>query len=453
MRRQKMKNSTSSVDQYKVTKNACKLCAPLGACFAFKGVEGCIPLVHGSQGCATYIRRYMISHYREPVDIASSNFSENTAIYGGSDNLTKAIYNINKQYEPKVIGIASTCLSETIGDDVRSIVNDIRKSEAETMCEIVDVSTPSYSGSHAEGYRSACREIVKRFAYEVPRNSTVTVIPGMFSPADIRYLKDILEDFEIEGVVVPDYSDTLDGPLWREYQKIPTGGTPVEELKKIGGSSDAIEFTTVGKETSVTKHLLQNHGVEPHVMNYPIGIEESDAFFELLAKISKKSIPLRHLKSRGRLLDAIVDSHKHTASIKTLVYGEEDLIYSMAKFVTEIGLNVVAAASGGKSGALKKSINAFNSSIEVLDDVDFTDITKAAKELGVELIIGNSKGYKTARELDIPLVRTGFPIHDRMGGQRVLHIGYDGALSLFDRIVNARVAFKQNKSAFGYTYQ
>ena len=44
------------------TRNACKLCTPLGACLAFRGVEGCIPFLHGSQGCSTYIRRYLISH-------------------------------------------------------------------------------------------------------------------------------------------------------------------------------------------------------------------------------------------------------------------------------------------------------------------------------------------------------------------------------------------------------
>jgi len=38
------------------TQNACKLCEPLGACFVFRGIEGAIPLLHGSQGCATYIR-------------------------------------------------------------------------------------------------------------------------------------------------------------------------------------------------------------------------------------------------------------------------------------------------------------------------------------------------------------------------------------------------------------
>ena len=52
------------------TRNACKLCAPLGASLAFRGVEGAVPFLHGSQGCATYIRRYTISHFREPVDIA-----------------------------------------------------------------------------------------------------------------------------------------------------------------------------------------------------------------------------------------------------------------------------------------------------------------------------------------------------------------------------------------------
>ena len=34
--------------QYVSTRNACKLCSPLGACFAMRGIEGCIPLIHGS---------------------------------------------------------------------------------------------------------------------------------------------------------------------------------------------------------------------------------------------------------------------------------------------------------------------------------------------------------------------------------------------------------------------
>ena len=58
------KTTETSEKNFTSTRNACKVCTPLGASIVFKGVEGCVPLIHGSQGCATYIRRYLISHYK-----------------------------------------------------------------------------------------------------------------------------------------------------------------------------------------------------------------------------------------------------------------------------------------------------------------------------------------------------------------------------------------------------
>jgi nitrogenase molybdenum-iron protein NifN len=52
------------------TRNACKLGRPLGACLVFLGVKSCIPFLHRSQGCSTYIRRYLISRFREPMALA-----------------------------------------------------------------------------------------------------------------------------------------------------------------------------------------------------------------------------------------------------------------------------------------------------------------------------------------------------------------------------------------------
>ncbi|MDZ7617235.1 MAG: nitrogenase component 1, partial [Patescibacteria group bacterium] len=114
-------------EPFVATRNACKLCAPLGACLAFRGVEGAIPFLHGSQGCSTYIRRYMISHFKEPVDIACSNFGETSAIFGGKENLRVGLDNVIRQYGPRLIGIATTCLAETIGDDVSLFLHQIRR--------------------------------------------------------------------------------------------------------------------------------------------------------------------------------------------------------------------------------------------------------------------------------------------------------------------------------------
>ena len=79
-------------------------------------------------------------------------------------------------------------------------------------------------------------------------------------------------------------------------------------------------------------------------------------------------------------------------------------------------------------------------------------IAEKAKLLKPDLLIGSSKGYGIARDLGIPLVRVGFPIHDRIGGQRILHLGYRGAQQLFDRIVNALLEYKQETAEIGYSY-
>jgi nitrogenase molybdenum-iron protein NifN len=52
----------------------------------------------------------------------------------------------------------------------------------------------------------------------------------------------------------------------------------------------------------------------------------------------------------------------------------------------------------------------------------------------------------------VPLVRVGFPIHDRFGGPRILHLGYRGAQNLLDRIVNTMIERKQETSPVGYGY-
>src|SRR3990172_8718894 len=93
-----MKQVNKKPESYVSTTNACKLCKPLGACLAFKGIEGAVPFLHGSQGCATYMRRYVISHFREPMDIASSSLGEKHAVYGGGPNLKQGLMNVMAKY-------------------------------------------------------------------------------------------------------------------------------------------------------------------------------------------------------------------------------------------------------------------------------------------------------------------------------------------------------------------
>lgn len=101
-----------------------------------------MPLLHGGQGCATYIRRYLISHFREPVDIASSSFGETQTVFGGEDNLSRALDNIERQYHPKLVAVATTCVAETVGEDVPMMVKRYNAKRSSPL-PVVQVSSPS----------------------------------------------------------------------------------------------------------------------------------------------------------------------------------------------------------------------------------------------------------------------------------------------------------------------
>jgi nitrogenase molybdenum-iron protein NifN len=467
------------------TRNACKLCTPLGACLAFRGVEGCIPFLHGSQGCSTYMRRYLISHFREPIDIASSNFHEDSAIFGGSKNFSQGALNITRQYQPQLIGAATTCLTETIGEDMARLLHELKQNHGDAAAPIVHVSTASYRGTHIDGFHSAVRELVEQLggcaasAQKVDATPTsrdalatkaspspsatgasqprVALFPGMVSTADLRHLKEIFADFGLPLTLLPDYSETMDGATWSEYEKLQSGGTPIAAIRVLGSATTSIEFGRVLEGTKTAGTVLQNKfSVPRRLLGLPIGIRESDAFFNTLAEIAGIETPVKYQRERGRLVDSLIDGHKYAFEKRAIVFGEEDLVIGFTALLCEIGVTPVLCASGGRSGKLESSLRTavplLPSEILMKEGFDFAEIAEAAPDLKPDFLIGSSKGYSIARKLNVPLIRVGFPIHDRIGGQRVLHLGYRGAQELFDRIVNALLEVKQEKSPIGYSY-
>lgn len=453
---------------YTATRNACKMCTPLGAALVFHGIEGTVPLLHGSQGCSTYMRRYLISHFKEPVDIASSNFSEETAIFGGGANLKLAIKNVQRQYAPQMIGIATTCLSETIGDDVPGILDSL-DNIIENTC-LVHVATPSYTGTHVDGFHQAVRAVVKRCnkvekKSSPPKSKTVSLnlFPGMLSNEDLRHLKEIMNDLSIRFTILPDYSERLEGPSWVSYQAVQQGGTPLKEIRCMHRASASLEFGSIlgysveNSGSSAGEYLENSFGLPRIPIGIPIGTRPTDHFFSLLEELTGKPTPEKYKRQRGRLIDAYVDGNKYVSKKRAVVYGEEDLVAAMALFLAEIGIIPILCASGGNSGHLKKILatslpNTVMDQVSVHQGMDFAQIEERARGMKPDFLIGNSKGYTMARNLDIPLVRVGFPIHDRVGGPRILHIGYKGTQALFDTIINTLLQKRQDTSTVGYAY-
>jgi len=444
-----------------VDENPCKMCMPMGGILAFKGVEQSMIILHGSQGCATYMRRHIAEHFNEPVDVASSSLNEKGTIYGGEKNLKQGLDNLIKLYHPGLIGVLTTCLAETIGEDIKRIAYDFRLERGCKDFPIITVPTPGYGGSHSEGFWLTARAIVAGLARKCEKHYRINVIVTNLSPADIREIKRILLLMQVEFTIFPDFSDSLDRPYEKPYAKMSDRGTRIEDISKMPGAVATIQLGLTAEDgLSPGKYLESEFGVPLYNVPIPIGLENNDVFFNIISQITGRAVPEIIRQDRGRLLDCMIDSHKYNFQGRGVLFGEPELVYAMTTACLENGVFPVVVATGSRNSKytelLKPHLATIPVDYKVLKEADFTQIREAAREMGANIAVGHSDGrYLTERE-GIPLVRMGFPIHDRVGGQRLLSVGYLGTASFIDRITNTLLENKYKsyrKSIYEKYYQ
>ncbi|MEE0845852.1 MAG: nitrogenase component 1 [Eggerthellaceae bacterium] len=429
--------------------NPCKMCMPMGSSTAAYGLKRCVTILHGSQGCATYIRRHMATHYNEPVDIASSALTEQGTVYGGEANLHKGIDNLIRLYDPEVICVSTTCLAETIGEDVPAMLERWREKNPESTVEFVPVTSPGYGGSQFGGYFRFLRSMVEHIDMkpEAAKPHQLNVILGPMSPADTRTIKELIGMFGIDAVVVPDISYNLDRPRLEVYDRTPAGGTPISDVKTMAGSALTIELSTfVSHEMSAGAFLWERYGVPCVHMAPPVALRDIDLFLDELSKFAQVPVPEPLRLQRGRSVDAMIDSHKYNAEGRAAIFGEPDFCYAMVRLCAENGIVPVVVAAGSPCAGFVEAVKGEVRSVakrflvdrwSVMDDADFGDIERLALENGANVMIGSSDGRRIEEKHRIPLVRCAFPIHDHIGGQRIRTMGYEGSLMLLDRITNA----------------
>ena len=433
--------------------NPCHMCMPMGTVLAFRGLESCMPIFHGSQGCSTYMRLYLAHHFREPVDIASSAVSEKGAVYGGSANLKTGLKNVIQGYGPKAIGVATTCLAETIGDDVGQIIREFQQEEPLARnLPIIHVSTPSYSGSHEEGYAEALLAIVQQMAADVgKRNSSRLnrsrlnssklnlILGSVVSPADVRYLKDLLKAWGCccDVTILPDISETFDAPLSPDRTGMPEGGTPLGDVVRMGLSRQTITLGGRFQESSAGTYLEETFGVPNIALPLPIGLENTDQFVFEMERLTGIVLPREYELERGRLLDTMVDVHKYLAEARAAIFGDTEIAVGLTKLLCEVGVVPAIVATGSHSPGFVEAVRSISPGSRALRGVDFSDIHSEVKKSEIDILIGTSNGRQISKAEKIPLVRVGLPSSDRVGTGRQLTLGYEGAGRLLDALTNA----------------
>lgn len=432
--------------------NPCKMCMPMGSVSAFYGISKSMSILHGSQGCSTYIRRHMATHYNEPVDIASSSLTEEGTVFGGTKNLLKGLENLIKLYNPEVIGVSTTCLAETIGEDVPAIIKQFKDEHPEVTATIIPVVSPGYSGSQYEGFFRALHAIVRHVPMNATPNNVVNIITGHLSAADTRALKLLLDASGLEYVLLPDLSQNLDGGHEDDYNRLPQYGTTLARIGLMAGARMTLELAPFCPDGySPGAYLRDTYGVPLLRMNLPVGLRDTDAFIATLEALGG-AIPATVREERARYLDAMIDAHKYNAQSRVAVFGEPDMVLALVRASCENGAVPVVAATGSRCAAFEKTLapdmaqateTQFSGDYDILNFADFAAIENALLARKANLMLGNSDGRRIEERHHVPLLRYGFPIHDRVGGQRTRMLFYDGSLSLMEATANAMLQFTE----------
>jgi nitrogenase molybdenum-cofactor synthesis protein NifE len=419
-----------------VTINPLKQSQPLGAAIAFLGLQGMMPLLHGSQGCTAFAKVVLVRHFRESIPLSTTALNEVNTILGGEDNVKQALLTVVEKFKPEIIGLCTTGLTETRGEDMAAILREFREEQPQlNNIPIVLTSTPDYKGGLQDGFAAVVESIVTTLPTRssIPSDSPegsqarVTVLAGSaLGPGDVREIKDAIAAFGLTPIVVPDLSASLDGHLEDDYHAVTAKGTTIAELREIGRSACTLAIGE-SMRNAATK-LEQQFGTPYHVFPQLTSLMSCDRFFQTLADLSGNPIPEVYRRQRRQLLDAMLDTHFYFGQKRVALALEPDLLYAIAWWFEQMGAEVQAAVTTTKSPLLS-DLPLESATIGDLDDFE-------QLAAGCDLIVTNSNGAAIARRLHVPLYRLGYPIFDRLGNGQRCTVGYRGTMQLLFEIGN-----------------
>jgi nitrogenase molybdenum-iron protein NifN len=137
----------------------------------------------------------------------------------------------------------------------------------------------------------------------------------------------------------------------------------------------------------------------------------------------------------------MLDTHFLLGQARFAVAADADLLNAFCCLLKDMGAEVVAAVASSRAPLLEQL------PIAQVQIGDLDDLERLAHERQAEVVISNSHAAEIARRLELPLLRAGFPLYDRIGAYRRTWIGYQGSRQTLFELANSLLSHSQHDSA------
>ncbi len=285
---------------------------------------------HGPSGCSVasagtyYLDKVMAKKRGVTTNTVyvGTDMNEEDTIFGSAESLRKIILEVNKRYQPKAIFVTSSCATGIIGEDIDSVVDDVRD---EVGVPIVTVHCEGFkSRIWATGFDISDHAVLSSIV-KPPKEKRNTINFKNFYESARPEIIDIFKNFDLEPIFL--YCNST-----------------VEELEHI---SESLATTcicgTLGNYLG--NGLEEKYGV-PYIRTInPLGIAGFETWLREIGKVTDRAKAVENyiVEQRAIYLPQIEEIKKELKGIKAVLGMGPGYTFEVSRVLDELGIEVVWA--------------------------------------------------------------------------------------------------------------
>lgn len=285
---------------------------------------------HGPAGCsvasanAYYLDKVMAKKrgVTNNTVYIGTDMNERDTIFGSTETLRKIILEVNKRYTPKAIFVTSSCATGIIGEDIDSVVDDVR--------EEIDVPVAAV---HCEGFKSRIwatgfdisDHAVLSSIVQSPKQKRNTINFKNFYESARPEIIEIFKNFDLEPIFL--YCNST-----------------VEELSHI---SESLATTcicgTLGNYLG--NGLEEKYGV-PYIRTInPLGIAGFETWLREIGRVTDRSEAVEKYIAEQReiYIPQIEEIKKELKGLRAVLGMGPGYTFEVSRVLNELGIEVVWA--------------------------------------------------------------------------------------------------------------
>lgn len=432
-------------------------CSLGGAMSTINALPDTIPILHAAAGCAGNIAwtqnggsGLQVGGYCGGLSVPSSNVQEKEIVFGGAERLKEQIRNTLEVIDGKLFIVITGCVTEVIGDDVRSVVGEFK----EEGTQIISAETGGFKGNSYYGYdlvlQALIRDYIRRGSEKVKGKVNVFgIVPYMdaFWRGNLEGIRLLLESLGLTVNTFFTVQDSLEGI--RESADA--------ELNLVVSDVYGVEAAEVFEEI---------HGTPFIKLPLPVGPAASDEFLRKTAAALKLDVGKteklidQENKQYFSYLDPLVECYNDLDLQRyAVVVGDVNYAVSVTKFLSDdLGwlpelVVFTDQLDDNRKTLLSERASCLESGLKpkIVFETDTSEVVRYLSELYPKVegryvksfspgfVVGSSLDRELAQSIGVPHLTVSFPVANRAVLDRG-YTGYRGGLRLVEDLLSAIVA-------------